>query len=72
MIQVDLEVRSGAARFRVTARAKSIRRAVSLAGTGYPGGEVNLVLPVGPESFFVEDANEAESVGVRMTEAMAA
>lgn len=72
MIQVDIEVRSGAARFRVMARARSIQRAVSLTGSGYPGGEVRLVMPVEPDSFFVKDAlNEAECVGVRMPEALA-
>lgn len=72
MVQVDIEVRTGAARFRVTARARSIHRAVSLAGAGYPGAEVRLVVPVEEDSFFVEDApDKAEFVGFRMPEAMA-
>jgi len=48
-----LEVCTGAASFRVTARARSIRRVVSVAGVRYPGGEVRLVLAVEPESIFV-------------------
>lgn len=72
MIQVLVEVRTGASRFRVSVRALSIRRAVSIAGTKYPGGEVRLVLPVEPETFFVEDASsQAELVGVHMPESMA-
>ncbi len=67
MIQVQLEVRTGATRFRVSARAASIQRAVSVAGARYPGGEVRLVLPVEPETFVAE----AESVGVQMPESAA-
>lgn len=36
MIQVQLEVRAGATRFRVSARVASIQRAVSVAGRGTP------------------------------------
>jgi hypothetical protein len=53
MIQVVLEICAGAASFRVTARARSIRRVVRVAGARYPIGEVRLVLPVEPETFFV-------------------
>lgn len=53
MIQVVLEICTGAASFRVTARARSIWRAVRVAGARYPNGEVRLVLPVEPETFFV-------------------
>ncbi len=48
MVQVKLEVRTGAARFRVSARASSVQRAVSLAGARYPGGEVRLISPAEP------------------------
>ena len=72
MIQVQLEVRSGATRFRVSARAASIQRAVSVAGARYPGGEVRLVLPVEPEAYFAEAGPaEAESVGIQMPESVA-
>jgi hypothetical protein len=65
MIQVVLEVRTGAARFRVTARAQSIRRAVSIVGSTYPHGEVRMTLPVGSGSFFSEDASDkVEPVGL--------
>jgi hypothetical protein len=36
MIQVQLEVRAGATCFRVSARAASVQRAVSVAGRGTP------------------------------------
>lgn len=72
MIRVQLEVRSGATRFRVSARAASIQRAVRVAGARYPGGEVRLVLPVEPETFFAGTApSEVESVGVEMPESVA-
>jgi hypothetical protein len=72
MIQVALEVRTGAARFRIRARARSIQRAVNLVGTRYPGGEVRMILPIDPESFFVEDAsNKEEFTGLWMPETVA-
>jgi hypothetical protein len=48
MVQVRLEVRTGTARFRVSVRAQSARRAVSLADARYPGGEVRVLRPAGP------------------------
>jgi hypothetical protein len=55
LIQVVIEVRSGAASFRVSVRAHSIQRAISLVRDSYPGAEASLVLPVEPESFFSGD-----------------
>ena len=55
LIQVVVEVRSGAASFRVSVRAHSIERAISLVRDSYPGAEARLVLPVEPESFFSGD-----------------
>ena len=52
LIQVVIEVRSLAASFRVSVRAHSIQRAISLVRDSYPGAEAGLVLPVEPESFF--------------------
>ena len=49
MVQVGLEVRTGTARFRVSVRAQSTQRAVSLADARYPGGEVRLLQPAEPE-----------------------
>ncbi len=72
MIQVVFEVHTGAARFRVSARAQSIQRAMSIAGARYPNAEVRLALPVEPESFFIGAApDRAESVGRQMPESVA-
>lgn len=72
MIHVLLEVRSGATRFRVSAQAADIQRAVSIAGARYPGGEVRLVLPVEPETFFAgTNPGEKDSVRVQMPESVA-
>ena len=49
MVQVRLEVRTGTARFRVSVRARSTQRAVSLANARYPGGEVRVLRPAEPD-----------------------
>jgi hypothetical protein len=67
LIQVVIEVRSGTASFRVSVRAHSIRRAISLVRGSYPGSEASLVLPVEPESFFLgDDLDGAEQETFRM------
>jgi hypothetical protein len=72
MIQVVLEVYTSAASFRVTARARSIRRAISVAGVRYPNGEMGLVLPVDPESIFVGGVpGEAEFIAPQVPERLA-
>jgi hypothetical protein len=72
MIQVLLEVRTGATRSRVSARARSIQRAVNIAGARYPSSEVRLVVPVEAETFFVGDASrQPESIGFQMPESLA-
>jgi hypothetical protein len=71
MIQVQLEVRAGATCFRVSARAASIQRAVSVARARYPGCEVRLVLPVEPVAFFARAGpGEADSIGARCRRAL--
>ena len=55
LIQVVIEFRSGTATFRVSVRAKSIRLAISLVRSSYPGAEASLILPVEPASFFLGD-----------------
>jgi hypothetical protein len=54
-VKVSVEVRSGAARFRVGVQAKSIRKALSMVGGRYPRGEVRVLFPIEPEGFFVRD-----------------
>jgi hypothetical protein len=55
MVRVSIEVRNGAARFGVVVRAKSIRRALNIAGHQYPCSDVKVKFPIDPESFFVKD-----------------
>ena len=55
MIKVSVEVGSETARFRVTVRAESIRQALAIAEDNHPAGDVALVHPIDPETFFVED-----------------
>ena len=42
MVKVSVEVRSGAARFGVAVRAKSVRRALSLMQGRYPDRDVRV------------------------------
>jgi hypothetical protein len=60
MVRVSIEVRNGAARLNVMVRAKSIRRALSIAGNRYPGSDVRVRFPIDPESFFVKDPAATE------------
>ena len=70
VIKVLFEVRTGAASFRVSTRARSVRRAFRLVRSRYPGAdEVNLVLPIEPESFFAgDDFDGAELVTLQRPE----
>ena len=70
MVQVCVEVRSGATRFQVAIRAESTRRALSLVRERYPKGEAQVKLPIIPEGFFVEDpaASGAGPVGFEAPE----
>jgi hypothetical protein len=54
MVKVSIEVRSGAARFRVGVRAESIERAVSLMEKRFHGRNVKVSFPIDPEGFFGE------------------
>lgn len=55
MVQVSIEVRNGASRFNVAVRARSIRRALSVAGNWCPDSDVKVKFPIDPESFFVKN-----------------
>lgn len=59
MIQVLVEVRIGTTRLRVAVRAESIRRAVVLVGSRYPGCVASVSFPLDPETFFVEGSGSA-------------
>jgi hypothetical protein len=55
MVKVSVEVRSGAARFRVGVQAPSIREALSLVGGKYPHRGVRVLFPIEPERFFARE-----------------
>ena len=55
MIKISIEVKSGAARFKVAAQAESIEGALEIAKRYSPGKECKVVFPIDPEGFFVED-----------------
>ena len=62
MVRISVEVRSGAACFRVGVQARSIREALALVGSRYPRREVSLVLPIEPEGFFVHEPSAPAGV----------
>jgi len=62
VVRVSIEVRSGAARFRVGVQASNIQRAVSLVKGLYAASDVRVVFPIDPEGFVVEDAFAKEGL----------
>ena len=55
MVRISVEIRSGAARFRVMVQAESIERALEIARRHNPNKECQVTFPLDPETFFVED-----------------
>jgi hypothetical protein len=55
MIKIAIEVRSSAARFKVALVAESIEGALEIAKRYNPGKECQVVFPIDPENFFVEN-----------------
>ena len=55
MIKIAIEVKSGAARFKVALVAESIEGALEIAKRYNPGKECKVVFPSDPAVFFVED-----------------
>ena len=55
MVRIAVEVKSGAARFRVMVQAESIERALEIARRHNPDKECQVCFPLDPESFFVGD-----------------
>ena len=56
MVRISVEVKSGAARFRVMVQAESIERALEVARRHNPDKECRVTFPLDPEIFFVEDS----------------
>ena len=59
MIRVFVEVHEEAAPRRLEVRAESISQAVRTIEQVHPGRTVQVVFPIDPEEFFVEDSQQA-------------
>jgi hypothetical protein len=62
VVRVSVEVKNGAARFRVGVHATSIQGAINLVKAFYFTGDVRVIFPIDPEEFFVEDAFAREGL----------
>jgi len=56
MIRISVRVSGGTARFSVAIQAESIERALEIVARQNPGKECEVVFPIDPETFFVDDA----------------
>ena len=54
MIRVSVEVNGRGSFFKAAVWAESVERAVEVARTHYPGGEVRVLFPINPETFFAQ------------------
>ncbi len=73
VVEVSIEVSSGAARFHVAVRAESIQRAASIVAARYPSGNCRVKCPINPEGFFANDAAAgAGIVGLERPDVIAA
>jgi hypothetical protein len=62
MLNVSVEVQSGAARFRVAVQAESIQRALSLVGGRFPRMTCRVRFPMEAKGFFVEDPDASAGI----------
>jgi hypothetical protein len=62
VVKVSVEVRNGAARFRVGVQASSIQSALNLVKGVHSASEVKVLFPIDPEGFFVADALAAKGL----------
>ena len=73
VVEVSIEVSSGAARFQVAVRAESIQRATNLVAARYPSGICRVKFPIDPEGFFVKEPAPRSGIdGVEQPDLMAA
>ena len=56
MIRISVQVSSNAVRFNVAAEAESIERALEIVARQNPGKVCEVMFPIDPETFFVEDS----------------
>ena len=61
MIRVFVEVTEEAVPLKMEVRAESISQAVRTIEEVYPGRTVQVVFPIDPEEFFVEDLQEVKA-----------
>jgi hypothetical protein len=61
MIRVFVEVHEEVAPRRVEVRAESISQAVRTIEAVHPDRTVQVVFPIDPEEFFIEDSRDAEA-----------
>jgi hypothetical protein len=61
MIRVFVDVHEEAAPLRVEVRAESISQAVGSIEERHPGRTVQVVFPIDPQEFFVEDLQEVKA-----------
>ncbi len=52
MIEVPVQVSTNGVPLRLSVRAGSIRRAIEIVQARYPRGDIRVVFPIRPESFF--------------------
>ena len=62
MVKVSIEVRNGAALFKVAVRAQSIERAASVVRGSYPGCDIRVKFPMGPKGFVVNELAPRTSI----------
>jgi hypothetical protein len=55
MIKISIEVKSGTTSFKVALQAQSIEGALAIVRRYNAGKECEVVFPIDPEGFFVED-----------------
>jgi len=56
MIRISVRVSDGTASFGVAIQAESIERALEIVARQNPGRECEVVFPIDPETFFVDEA----------------
>jgi hypothetical protein len=56
MIRISVRVSDGTARFGVSIQAESIERALEIVARQNPGRRCEVVFPIDPETFFVDEA----------------
>jgi hypothetical protein len=56
MIRISVRVSDGSARFGVAIQAESIERALEIVARQNPGRECEVIFPIDPETFFVDEA----------------